>query len=807
FTLNGKEFNLAAYLGENAAGAGAEINTYTQFLAAVQKGLVALKADFADNAALQSVTASFGRQFTTDVNPVNLELRQGTAIRLTADGQTHGAANTLYVDSTDLEVARAGLATVPNNNRYEIADATPPLEGSRLAINVELEKVGLAGDGGGLVIGSMNLGDKFDNFQQNEWNEANTTVAQTTNGINEFHVTVKGGADKSSSLSELRSTNNQLKVVTVRTDPAQTGTFANLTIGNSNVNFENYSDSEYSLKDVKIFDASAFKGDLNLLARLTDEVTDKYLNLKDAAPADSAADNAAFVYTGGSGNDTIDLNMDVTNRREGVVATREDFSVNIVGGAGNDKITLRPKGLASDVSSNWYANQMLNANLRINAGEGNDIIRTLGVGDVIIDAGAGDDTVYSYNTGEKAVWVLNAVADGMASDDIETSVNDAYHLFKGKVAVSFRGFEATVAIADVRGVVTDLSINQAIKLAINNDAVLSKLLLAEDGPANTLVVTALIDGSRVTADALGISLVAPEALTAAEITQLNTWYAVSDTSVASNAAAATAFNDAASTTYLTQMEHSSGFSMYLSDNTITGGLGNDVLVLGSGLTSNDTLVYTGFGNGTDSIVNFTVGGAIITPVESMEALYLEVHQRGDEFTPASFAVYFYVPNIATTYTVDGVSVSVAQGATQEDVVNAFLAQDEAFIHWNLTTEPGQEFKVFFNAVENGVGTWVNGDEFEVVRTGDGTDFIDFRSYGAVGVYVNGALVDGVAPTALGQKYITLTESPANAGSYTVDQWTDAGTAGVIDELPANAQLIGVLDFGAERAFTADSFIL
>jgi hypothetical protein len=712
FTLNGVEYNLAAYLGEDPAGAGTEINTYAEFLAAVQTGLVALKADHPENAALQSVQASFGRQFTTDVNPVTLELREGTAIRLTADGQTNGVANTLYVDSTDLEVARAGQATVPNNNRYEIADATPPLEGSKLGINVELEKVGLAGDGGALAIGSMNKGE-----DGNVWNGTNTTVAKTTNGINEFYVTVKGNADKSSSLSELRSTNNQLKTVTVKTDAAQTGTFANLTIGNSNSAHAagSYQDS---LKDVQIFNASEFKGDLNLQAALTGEVTAKYLDLKDKAPADAATDNAAFVYTGGTGNDKIDLQVSSLNLAKPGTASREDFSVNVVGGAGNDEIILTvvtdKTGTAELAgASNWYENQVLNANLRINAGEGNDIIRTPGSGNVIIDAGAGDDTVYAQNTGDKAAWVLNAVAGQADLGNILSSANESYNLFKGNVEVSFKGFEATAVVADTRGVINDLAINQAIKKAINDDAVLSKLLVAEDGPANTLVITSLIDGEPLTAADLGFTLQAPASLTAGELAQLDNWYGLpaGSTTVATNAAGATGFN--AGTTYEKQLATLGGadvegsISLHTADNTITGGLGNDVLVLGTGADSNDTLVYTGYGNGTDSIVNFTAGLAAVANV----------------------------------------------------------------------------------------------------------DFIDFSSYGAVGlflggtvtagVYAPGALTEGVAAVALGEKYITLIED-GTTGSYLVQEWTEAGALGFAGD---TVQTIGVLDFGSTQVFTADTFTI
>ncbi len=771
FTLNGVEYNLAAYLGEDPAGAGTEINTYAEFLAAVQAGLVALKADHPENAALQSVQASFGRQFTTDVNPVTLELREGTAIRLTADGQTNGTANTLYVDSTDLEVARAGQATVPNNNRYEIADATPPLEGSKLGINVELEKVGLAGDGGALVIGSMNKGD-----DSNTWNGANTTVAKTTNGINEFYVTVKGNADKSSSLSELRSTNNQLTTVTVATDAAQTGTFANLTIGNSNSTIVNGS-YQNALKDVKVFDASAFKGDLELHAALTSEVTAKYLDLKDKSPADAAADNAAFVYTGGTGNDILDLQVSATNLAKPGTASREDFSVNIVGGAGNDEITLKvvnDKTGTAATADNWYVNQALNANLRINAGEGNDIIRTPGTGDVIIDAGSGDDTVYADNTGvgsydlgaldalgapintdSKAVWVFNATATGVELNNIESSVNDSYNLFKSTVGVSFKGFEASAVISSVRGVATDLDINQAIKKAINDDPTLSKLLVAEDGPANTLVIKSLIDGAPVAAGDLNFEVNGATNLTPGELSQLDSWYGVGAGITTPATQDATAAAIAGGGTYLQALATDDAaaaivgnISTHTADNTITGGLGNDVLVLGTGADSNDTLVYAAGQFGNDKIVNFTAAGAANSDLLDFTSW----------LNDAVVAAPANAVRVATAVDADSVIVG------NEVAINDFA---------------GMTFAV-------GV-TFANMTDAQVLAA------------------VNAAYDVGNTPDLVGnvQHSLVFIENSNNAGEYKVYEVTSSNTAG--PDFTA-ATLVGSLDFGDSVAFATADFV-
>ena len=989
FTLNGAKFNLAQYLGEDPQGTGAEIRSYTEFLAAVQSALVQLKAANPTNAALQSVQASFGQTFKTDVDPVTLVQREGVGIRLTVDGLTNGTANTLSVASTDLEVARAANAIVPNNNRYEIADSTPPTAGEKLGINVALEKVGLAGDGGELVIGSMNK------HEGNVWDAKTTTVDSTTSGIEEFYVTVYGNNTKSSSLSGLHSTNNNLRVVTVGTDAAQTGTYANLTIGNSNTDMSGFEGYENALKDVQTFNASAFKGDLTLYAALTNEVTAKYLNLVDAAPDAPGADNLNFEYTGGTGNDNINLTISADNGASSGAATREDFLMNstINGGDGNDHITLAIVGEGSDNwfdstdsqglaigrggnapgFANWYDNQKLNANLRIDGGNGNDTIWTPGSGDIIIDGGAGNDTVYADNTGDKAVWAFN-YASGVSSraqlSNLQSDVNDKYKVFKTDVKVSFLGFEATARIADVKGVASDLDINQAIKKAINSDAVLSKLLVATDGPANTLVVASRIDGTKVVTD-LSVSLVAPlaSALTAGELSQLSGWYStpgLTDTAAKALIDAQVAiFNGNTGGVYnkgfaLEGLVPSTAItgdsSIHTSDNHITGGLGNDVLVLGTGAYSNDTVVYKGFGNGTDSIVNFDVGTIVTTtstvittgraesfdvtfsnlsataanatvtfngvvvqlnntaggliPARDVALAFAQQYGAADGTTadwhisnylpgtnvvslvyapgaatastvgevipnvvPADFAytnatgsvtVGNYVDGIdpfvaatpgtnevftvqfdsgagtpetavtsATTVTFDGTNVALVTGDGAVSAAAKIAAA--TFANWtaavgtdgtsvvftsktvgNKTDATAADFQDGANGIDATVtvtdgtnATAATGGTYTVVNTSTvyttGFDYIDFSAYNAKAVYVDGVLVAGTAPTAVGQTYITLVESATNDGSYTMTQYQEAGALGTAGDTVVG--VIGVADFGVEKDFVALNFIL
>lgn len=658
FTLNGKSYNLAQYLGEKAEGKGDEIKTYAEFLTAVQAGLVKLKAANPSDAALQTVTASLGRVFETDKDPLTNVIRKGTAVQLTVDAQTGATKNTLSVKETDLQVSKTDAATVVNSNRYEKAGATPALETDLpVSINVALEKVGLAGDGGNLVIGSMNK------TSDNKWDAVKTSVSSTKAGIEQFNVTVSGDATKNSSLASLHSTNNMLKTVNV---VSATGSKASLTIGNSNT----VGGVTKALKDVSTFDSTKFENDLTLGASITAESVAKYMSLKDTA--EPAADNVTFSYNFGKGNDTLNLAVDAANLAAAGTTTREDFVLKIAGNAGNDKITATvahdnagqyvpgvPGSNGPDNEANttddvpsvpaipagpadgWYANSKLNANLNIDGGEGNDTITTKLAGDWKVVGGAGDDVVYdNVDDVANTTWVLNAESNN-SSTNIVSNKNDKNFFSAVDVSVSFKHITKTITVSSTDGFTTDLQINQAIKNAINNDTTLKALLVAKDGPANSLVIESLIDGaatgdlnvafartatlSQTEADnfgaayraayvAQGIDPVAQgifasaTAVTIAEVTAIMDAHIDGLTNSGITNTAIHANSDkgdyAVGTGTATPSTGNKG------DGTFTLGTGNDILVLDTNAESSDTVVYTAgeqFGN--DTIVNFGVQSA------------------------------------------------------------------------------------------------------------------------------------------------------------------------------------------------------
>jgi hypothetical protein len=304
-------------------------------------------------------------------------------------------------------------------------------------------------------------------------------------------------------------------------------------------------------------------------------------------------------------------------------------------------------------------------NVTIESGNGNDTVRTPGAGDIVIRLGDGNDVAYVDNSGaqygliagtgaitnvnsyvpgfgpasaENAMFVFNtddqtaaALAaprnrNNMLSDTNDNSAGaNNGSLFRAKVTVTYKGLTADATLpADVYRP-TDLHVNQAIKAAINNNAVLSKLLVAEDGPGYSLVVKSLIDGAHVLGN-LGVVLTAA---TAADFTLAVVQAAMAVLDPADNTPTAaelqTLLNNGkanfdAKGDYVTAFAHDTavdiagGNSFTPSDNTITPGVGDDVVVLGTTSaaaaleSSNDTVVYSGtFGN--DVVVYFQAGAA------------------------------------------------------------------------------------------------------------------------------------------------------------------------------------------------------
>ena len=235
------------------------------------------------------------------------------------------------------------------------------------------------------------------------------------------------------------------------------------------------------------------------------------------------------------------------------------------------------------------------------------------------------NTANQLAVGTAAGTYVLATNDERNLADLKSDVNNSYNLHLAQLTVTFKDITKTVTIASTGFKTSDLQINQAIKDAVNNDAVLSKLLVATDGPANTLVLTSSIDGAMTNAN-LAITIAVPAAgtVSAVDLAAAAAVYGSPATEagvLAAMAAAKVAFDTKAD--YIDQLaetgaggtnaQTTGAASLTSSDNTITGGTDTDVIVLGTTVrvdmlaSSNETVVYSGV-FGSDTIVNFAVGG-------------------------------------------------------------------------------------------------------------------------------------------------------------------------------------------------------
>ena len=685
YTLNGG----AATVATLASPAIQSAQTFAELVVALQAA-----ADGVFGAG--TVTVATGSTYTVP-DSVSNTLVQGTEIVLSADGNitfdtTPAGSGWL---ATETVPAISGLYTSFNTN---VASTT-----ALVTSTIVLDNVGRGSNGGDLIVGGLSNGE--------------TSASQ---GVQRFDIKV----EDNSKLSNILSTNNTLRevyIVNGTTDEitdAYTTTVkdaGNLSVGVSNnqpseldSGNQNYEDSAFGFNDVRVIDGSAMTGKLAFTAAINEASLAKYLNLKDTAN-DPAADNVQFAYSGGSADDSMAVSIDAAvSSSVGRLSTREDFKFTFNGGAGNDAITVSTLGTPS---ANSILAQKVYNNITVNGGVGNDTIRTLANADIVINAGAGNDTVYTDNSayvagnavGDRAAWLVSAANADLA--DLETTpANDTnIFLYKGKLTVTYSGgsnggVTAGAAAAFDKGfeVVVDVPtganftanqyfLNQAIKTAINGNAVLSKVLEAIDGPGNTLRINSLVDGEHVDTDLLlSVSATAPVAGSADETAMLTAFQAFSKNSAALPAAA-----NAAVTASVTDLNDNSGMSVNQAlaingsnspldvDNIIDLGEGSDVLVLSTGTTSVETIKFTTADIGTNTVISFTAGvggdlldfNALLTGKSSISGSTpsqqdIAITLNADAVVEANSVTLLATPVFTTTETFAGLTAAKFLAAIQ-----------------------------------------------------------------------------------------------------------------------------------------------
>jgi hypothetical protein len=701
----------------------------------------------------------------------------------------------------------------------DVFNEAPTEYGALVTSKIVLDNVGSGSTGGDLLIGSLSTG-----------------YTSTSRGVQQFDILVQ----RDSRLEVISSTNNSLEVVNIVSDGLQlqpgsylsqydengnliphygllsvlgdtnrnsalnvltqtkvpgegyfdwhtdatTGRALWRSTDNSNpVESDQYVDggtwaqeSGVGLTDVRVIDASAFKGELILNASLTGAVVDKYLNQRDAASnlpnkdnIYSTPDSSHFQYILGENENTFDLGVSSQNLQlQGAasgnggasgVGTREDVKISITGtGTSADTVNtlIQTDGYADGAgilgaaanatgATDWFLNEWKNTHeytyneyhrinkysdiiydaakkdsgLYINTGAGNDTVANLGAGAWDVRLGTGNDTYYSGNTGaQRAVWVFNTRNQTLLNTAdrnigaLRSDNSDTYN-FKGTLTVTLRlpnqigdnilyddvthelpdyTTAIPVAVPEVAdGVISDLTINQAIKKAINEDPVLSKLLEAVDGPTNTLVVRSLIDG--VALDSLDPGRGTGNTLKNLSYSGLTVTF---DPAAPEYAAAVTAIANkgdyisalATGLTGVRDVNHVTANRVHIEN-------GQDVVVLSTNLDSEDVLVFdtaAGTYSGRTTVVHFSTEDATNSNQGNQLWDARTAAPGGDtpiynSGTAESFVVSFSgnlpLQNLANAATLSfngGTAVRIASATTNNavnqpvDVVSAFFNQ-------------------------------------------------------------------------------------------------------------------------------------
>jgi hypothetical protein len=748
---------------------------------------------------------------------------------------------------------------------------------------IVLDDVGRGSTGGDLVIGGLSVGD-----------------TSTYKGVEKFNIEVQG----KSSLQTISSTNKALREVVFFNGVNPNSTDAAAVPGSLSVNGNgngngNGSAGSFGLSDVKIINGCDMRGDLSLTAEITEAaitrfVSDTKSNTLRSDSLSSDYSQASFIYEGGRGNDSISVQI------HGVVAgnsllssSNASFDFTLDGNGGNDNLTVSVAANGTGASANaWYDTQKLSlsyepsssmwsSSITINAGvdEGNDVIRKPGWGNVLINAGAGNDTVYSDNSGGnlKSVWLvshdksvapqLGGTGGNQVTNLLSVNANNVpLFLYKGKLTVSFsgdssaafsggvtghsgtanagladadapvalvgasgklvNGWESTVDIIPTQllasaSAIDQLSINQAIKRAINDDAVLSKLLVAVDGPGNTLQITSLIDGQFVAGD-LDFKITAPNSssstgglnvLSTSEVAAAESAFQEflrTATNQPNPGSSWESANTSTITTVDTRLDTGLGFagvgarSTAQTDNVIDLGLGNDVAVLSSSAQANEVLHVRSEQLGKDSIVNFDDGSSS-AGLAGLDSIDLRDYLFGRVFVAGSGRDtgdrISTVSNSNNTAELNEVIVLNTLNFNQTPTAGSGLPANslaDSFLGFNA-----QKLKAALNGTTAATDyAGITGATLDALTGNQLTAQTHISSN-------NSNLTAAQTGNFVGQigSAVLVIENDDNLGEYALYQliWNTATSINAAREF-SDVRLIGVMDFGSSVNFTVDNYL-
>ncbi|MGB3545218.1 DUF4214 domain-containing protein [Rubrivirga sp.] len=347
-------------------------------------------------------------------------------------------ADTIDASSDDVIVLgrdSGNNGATPSTDTFGAISTLRVTEDELIRLNVELDDVGKGSMGGDALFGAMSTG-----------RQVGDDGTSDSIGIQQFDIEV----DRSSQLQTINSTNNSLEVVNIingeNDGPNNTTTAADEMIGDLVVRGRANPDdgdtitvdgpiffpggpdtgiatdgpmpggvpqhNSFGFSDVRVIDASAMIGSVDLTAELTEETVEKYLEIQDGQP-DGEDDDVTFDYDLGTNDDEFLLNMSSSTLLDAGTGSREDFNLEIDGNDGDDVITTNVGDADKfiddqgqdyyelDTDGFWYTNAVFNtaSDFQIDGGDGDDVIWTHGWGDATIEDGAGNDVIYTDNSG------------------------------------------------------------------------------------------------------------------------------------------------------------------------------------------------------------------------------------------------------------------------------------------------------------------------------------------------------------------------------------------------------------------------
>jgi hypothetical protein len=564
---------------------GTETHTF-EGLSAVNgtyEGLVATIEAALAGKGLTGYTVSLGNSFdsfTTDT---------GTSFPLDYTGYYVNVADNNGEPFTDIEFTpsqKSGTTLAIILAQSEIDAASTTLT-NRVETSIILDGVGRGSNGGELVVGSTSASASSTGI------EVFNIVVEHDSVIHDISTTNDDGRTSWDGFQTINLTNGTVKGDFVLTNAlyndGDTGMYGNVT---------DHDGATADFKDgLNDFNATNFEGDI-VLGRDNDIMNLGTLNANVVGNVTYHAtmdDAATHVAVTGSGNDLFDISLDASS----------DITINT--GNGTNTVNLDEVTLADNTVA------------VITGGSGVDTINGEAVS-ITVNAGASNDLVYAENTGLKAVathtntWTVAIPANDGAIDTAGT-----VHFLAGKqvqvtVAVGNAavaigadnytvGFEsALVTINPSSGALTTIAdFNNAVLKAVNEDAVLNKIVTASIS-GNNVVFTYLVDGVQ-DAGSIVIDVTAPSTLAATASAAMTTEYRdlVNDSSTDVNALWA-ASN--VSSQFIAVTVAGTDSIDADNQNVINGQEGNDVIILDSESTLGDTVVFTGYSQGNDTIVHF-----------------------------------------------------------------------------------------------------------------------------------------------------------------------------------------------------------